>query len=142
MLDNLYEDWRLGTEFNRCRYVYALVMFGFAGVALSFTSTIAQGENPVTPELYGPAVYAVPALFWSLTQAATCMVSAIGCAIGGKSGALVSVVGAAPAFLLFVLLWVLALEAEQGTLVVAGTRTICVPMTSLVLITSFRRVNT
>lgn len=142
MLDDIFRDWKLGTEFDRCRYVYALTMFGFFGVAISFTITIAQGENPVTPELYGPAVYAVPALFWSLTQAATCMVSAIGCAMGGKSGALVSVVGAAPAFLLFVLLWVLSLEAEQGTLVVAGTRTICVPMTSLVLIASFRRVNT
>lgn len=139
MLDEIYRDWQLGTEFDRCRYVYAITMLGFCGVALSFTATIAAGKNPVTPELYGPAVYAIPALFWSLTQAATCLIAAIGCVIGGRGGALIALLGSAPALLLFTLLWVLALEAEQGTLVIAGTRTLCVPLTSLVLIASFRR---
>jgi hypothetical protein len=139
MLRKLYKDWTLGTEFDRCRYVYALTMFGFCGIALSFTMVIAAGNNPVTPELYGPAVYAIPALFWSLTQAATCMIAAIGCIIGGRAGALVALGGSAPALLLFTLLWVLALEAEQGTLVIAGTRTLCVPLTSLVLVASFKR---
>jgi hypothetical protein len=140
MLDEYLKGWQRGTEFDRCRYVYSLIMLGFAGVAISFTLTIAEGRNPVTPELYGPAVYAIPALFWSLTQASTCIISSIGCAVGGKVGALISVVGSAPAFILFVLLWVLSLEAEQGTLVIAGTRALCVPLTSLVLVASFRRV--
>ena len=140
MLSEWIRDWQLGTEFDRGRYIYALVMLGVSGIAISFTTTIAAGNNPVTPELYGPAVYAIPALFWSLMQATTCAITALGCAMGGKHGALIAVVGGAPALLLFTLLWVLALEAEQGTLVVAGTRTICVPMTSLVLLASFRRV--
>lgn len=140
MLSDWVRDWQLGTEFDRCRYVYALVMLGFAGLAIGFTTTILAGGNPITPELYGPAVYAVPALFWSTMQAGTCVVAAFGCSMGGRHGALIAVVGSAPALLLFALLWVLALEAEQGTLVVSGTRTICVPLTSLVLFASFKRV--
>lgn len=130
---------RDGLQFDRGRYVYAACMFGFAGVGAQFGIVVLSGQNPVTPELYGPSVYAVPALFWAGAQVACCGVAGFGCLIGGRRGAGLALLGASPALMLFVLLWVLALDAAQGTLVVAGNRSITAPLTGTLVAAAFRR---
>lgn len=131
---------RDGLQFERGRYVYAACMFGFAGVGAQFGAVVLSGQNPVTPELYGPSVYAVPALFWSGAQICCCGLAAIGCLVGGRRGAGMALLGGSPALLLFMLLWVLALDATQGTLVVAGNRSITAPMTCALVAAAFRRL--
>lgn len=113
------------------RYGPAIVFFhiGAAMIAASFGAVVLKNGTPVTPELYGAAVYAVPALVWVAIQLSSTIMAAIGAAIGGKSGAWVCMFGAAVAGLLFAALAVMGTNAgATGTLVVSGCAFVMSPL--------------
>lgn len=53
----------------------------FAGgliMAVSFAVDVAVGGSPITPEIYGPWVYAIPALVWVAIQASAAVLGILG----------------------------------------------------------------
>lgn len=103
-------------------------------VAVFFGFTVFIGGSPVTPELYGPAVYAIPALWWSSAQAAGASVAMVGALLRGYWGALACVVGSAISVLVYGFFAAAASLAEQGTIVQAATLLMCAPGSVLSLI--------
>lgn len=63
------------------RYAPAcVVFFGAAAVmAAIFGSVVIWGGSPVSPELFGPIVYAVPAIVWAAMQIVFAVIAAYGC---------------------------------------------------------------
>lgn len=93
-------------------------LMGFA-----FTVICWSGGSPVTPELYGPSVYAIPAVAWGMTQTA---LGAL-CALFLVTGWVVPL--AATSFLsmlYYAALGSMAIRAPQGTLVAVGAVTMMV----------------
>lgn len=97
-----------------------LVMSGIFGAVTVF------GGSPVSPEIYGHAVYEVPALAWATTQGSLSSIALFGVVRNLPIFAMVGLIGLA---LLFVFFAGMALSAgATGTLLVAmalGTAPIC-----------------
>lgn len=95
----------------------ALMGFAFALIAGS-------GGAPITPELYGERVYAIPAEVWGVAQVAL----GAGCAlaiIGQRMVVLALLSGLSALF--YCALGTLAMRAEMGTLVAIGSIAIMMP---------------
>ena len=62
------------------RYAPAMAVFflGSLAVPLGFGAVVIKGGSPVTPDTYGPIVYAVPALCWVGAQLAISLVAVAG----------------------------------------------------------------
>lgn len=67
--------------------VIAAGHLALAAIALHFGAVTLAGGSPMTPEVYGPAVYAVPALAWAGGQAGAELLAALGAALRGRAGA-------------------------------------------------------
>jgi len=76
------------------RNALALVMGGFALMGWAYLSMILRGDNPVTEDLFGPAVYAIPGWFWASYQGAFGTLAAGGAIVGGTGGAKATLIGA------------------------------------------------
>lgn len=95
----------------------ALMGFAFALIAGS-------GGAPITPELYGERVYAIPAEAWGIAQVAL----GVGCAVSiimQRMVALSLLSGLSALF--YCALGTLAMRAEMGTLVAIGSIAIMMP---------------
>lgn len=111
------------------RYAPAIcaIHVGLALVAAQFAAVVLHGGSPITPELYGPAVYAMPAIAWSAAQVGSAAIAALGAFISGRFGAVLVIIGASAGFVIYSMLAVLAQMASQGTIVQAACIYICSP---------------
>jgi hypothetical protein len=97
----------------------------FAAVSGILTSNIATGGNPITPDLYGPEIYATPALVWTSLQekaALLMMVGAMMVASGSRwwrVGAVMICLGGAGLAYLMGTLTYYAANAPQGIVIYA-----------------------
>lgn len=116
-----------GWNVPEVRNALALVMGGFALMGWAYLSMILRGDNPVTEDLFGPAVYAIPGWFWASYQGAFGTLAAGGAIVGGTGGAKATLIGASALSLEFFAFAALAGEAAQGTIVVLGSAFVTLP---------------
>lgn len=97
----------------------------FVAVAGILTSNIATGGNPITPDLYGPEIYATPALVWTALQEKAALVMMAGAMMVASQSrwwllgsVLICIGGAALAFLMGTLTYYAA-NAPQGIVIYA-----------------------
>ena len=95
----------------------ALIHFLFFCMSVQVSVNIWHGGSPITPELYGPAVYHVPALAWTSAQ---CGCAALTCVAAAHRWWRVMFAGACVSIVFYVLLAALAAHGAQGTIVQAG----------------------
>jgi len=105
-----------------------MMMSVHVGVVVGF------GGSPITPELYGPAVYAIPALYWVLAQFGGAAVSLVGAVVGARCGAWFLIAGGCISIPFFSLLAAASSMAGQGIIVSAGTFWVVLPFTTLSMI--------
>jgi hypothetical protein len=106
------------TDFDRYAPAMAIFFAGSALMAALFGAAIAiGGGSPVSPEVYGDTVYAVPALAWVAWQVAAGSIAALGCWQRVPRVAAIGAAGTTAAMLFFA---VAALEAQQGTVLAAA----------------------
>lgn len=135
----MFRRFRAGLTFDQGRAVYALCMACTVGMALHFAADIVAGRNTITPDLYGPVVYAIPAHVWAAAQAGFAGLSLAGLLWGGRAGAALSAVGAALTCALFLAFGYLAGFASEGTLVVAMCKAVGVPITGTIAAASLEK---
>lgn len=135
----MLRDFRAGLTFDQGRSVYALCMACTVGMALHFATDIVAGRNTITPDLYGPIVYAIPAHVWAAAQASFAGLALLGLVIAGRAGAALTAVGAALTCALFLAFGYLAGFASEGTLVVAMCKAVGVPITGTLLAASLEK---
>ena len=109
-------------------------------MALHFAFVIVMGGNPITPELYGPAVYVIPALVWAGAQMGGALVSILGVLIDGKLGGLFLAVGSLIQFAFYLYLAVAGSMAAQGVVVTAGSLWLTAPMAFACCVAGFGRL--
>lgn len=103
------------------RYAPAIVVFyaALAGIPAAFGVVVMTGGSPVTPELYGPLVYAIPAKVWISVQLTCALIACVGAA---RRWPVVAALGGSGVSAVLGLLAVLAVTAgAEGTLAVAGS---------------------
>jgi len=115
-------------EFERYAPAMALFYGGSAMTAAIFGHEGAAGGSPVTPEMYGPAVYAVPAVVWIAVQFSFGAIAALGCWMRWRMVAGVAGMGTTVLLAFFA---VASLQAEAGTLLTAGTLGWLAPLSAL-----------
>ena len=120
------------------RYAPAMVLFylGCAAVPAVFGVVVWRGGSPVTPEIYGPVVYAIPALTWAATQFSFAMLAVLGAAARWPVVAALGAGGIAAT--LGFLAVAAALAGATGTLVVAGCGVWLAPVSSVCAVISWR----
>lgn len=118
------------------RYSPAVMLFfsGLVLVALQFCAIVLDGGSPVTPELYGPAVYTLPALAWVALQIASSALVVIGAYRKGIIGAWLIITGGSVGFCMYSAFAVLAQRATQGALVQGATTFVCAPASLIVVL--------
>lgn len=97
------------------RDVLALIHFYFVLAALAFFILVMAGEYPMKPEIYGSAVYFIPAEAWSGFLFVAHGAAAIGTWTEMRY---LTAIGALSSVLAYVAFSVLALSAQFGDLVV------------------------
>lgn len=98
-----------------------------AFVALHFAVTLAIGGSPMTPEIYGPAVYAIPAWVWAGVQVIAEIIASVGAAIRGRKGAAMVISGCVIILPFYALLGAAASLTGQGTIVTAACLWLLMP---------------
>ena len=118
------------------RYGPAIAAFhsGLLLLALYFGWVVIAGGSPVTPELYGPAVYAIPAIVWAGGQTVGAGLSVLGAVIGGRWGGVSLILGSLVSIAFYGFLAAAASLAAQGTLVQGACMTLTTPGAVLSLI--------
>lgn len=106
------------SEFERYAPAIALFFGGCAVVPMIFAVVVALGGSPVTPELYGPVVHAIPAAAWIVAQFALAGAAATGAALRWPRVAAAGALGVAALMAFFAAAALLA--GPAGTLLVAG----------------------
>jgi hypothetical protein len=61
------------SDYQRLAPLMAVFFFGGAMSAAVFGSVVAMGGSPITPEIYGPLVYTLPAWAWVAIQISICV---------------------------------------------------------------------
>jgi len=104
------------------RYAPAFAIFhaGLFMVAAQFAVTILIGGSPMTPEIYGPAVYAVPAWVWAAAQMGGEALCVAGAVMRGRTGGALLLAGAAMVLPFYAFLGAVASFAGQGVIVTAA----------------------
>lgn len=113
--------------FNQYRLAMALFHASLFAVAVHFGVIVLIGGSPIGPEVYGPAVYAVPALVWVAAQVGGEGIAAVGGYIGGRIGAAMMVFGSSVVLPFYGFLGAAASMTGQGVIVTAA----CLYVTSL-----------
>lgn len=65
-------------HFDRYAPLFAVIFAGPIGMALWFAAVVIKGGTPMTENVYGPEVFAIPALVWSGAQIAICLPAVVG----------------------------------------------------------------
>jgi hypothetical protein len=92
-----------------------------------FGRVVWAGGTPVTPELYGPAVFAIPALAWAAGQFVSHGITMVGLALWGRYGMALTIIGGVMAAVFHSFLAYFSSMASQGTLVHAGAMYLTAP---------------
>lgn len=122
------------------RYGPAIVFFycGLFLVGLKFSAVILEKGSPMTPELYGPAVYAFDAIYWCLLQMFTALLVVYGTLRKGELGASLVIIGGSLGFILYATFAVLAQKASQGILVQGASTFVTAPISLVVVLIGVR----
>ena len=105
--------------------VLAMVQAGLCLMAIRFGTIVMNGGSPITPEIYGPAVYAFPAIGWAAIQGTGAFIACYGVLFKRPW---VVVIGALPNVALQAIFSALAGFADQGTLLQTGTLLVTLPL--------------
>jgi hypothetical protein len=116
------------TQFERFAPILALFHLGLLLMAQAFGFQVLKSGSPITPELYGPYVYAIPALVWVSIQTVSSSAAFIGAVMGGRVGATLCALGAFASGTLYSGFAIMSLAAESGTLVASGSLFVTAPM--------------
>jgi hypothetical protein len=108
------------TRFERYAPAIAALHASFVAMACHFGVVTLIGGSPVTPELYGAAVYEIPALTWVSVQIIVHGTACLGAMLRGRVGAWMLLAGSFCAGFLHATFVVMAQEAPHGTLLSAG----------------------
>lgn len=108
--------------------VIGLFHLGLLLMALDFGSEVLSGGSPITPEIYGPAVYAIPALAWVGMQLGGSALCVIGSLVRGRLRGALFLIGGGMSGLLFAAFAVMASDASQGSVLEAGSRWFVTPL--------------
>jgi hypothetical protein len=105
------------TTFDRYRPAMALFFAAPLIMALIFGGVVLYGGTPVRPELYGPLIFAIPALAWVAAQVTFSGLAVAGCAGRWPKLAATGAMLLAALFQFFAVAAILA--GATGTLLVA-----------------------
>lgn len=94
---------------------------GLFMIGAHFGRVVMSGGAPVTPELYGPAVFAIPALVWASGQIGSHGLIMVGLIRWGAIGQWLVIIGGLGAALFHSFLAYFGSLASQGTLVHAAS---------------------
>jgi hypothetical protein len=112
--------------FDRCAPAMAVFFCGPTIMAAIFGTVTLLGGTPVTPEIYGPQVYEIPALAWAGAQ---CGLGVAGIVGAVRPSRWLAVVGGLGLAFLFIFFAAMALQAgSTGVLLVSmavATAPIC-----------------
>ena len=100
---------------------------GLAMMAIDMGGRILRGGSPISPEVYGPLVYSVPALVWVGLQLFGSLVCVIGALAGGKIRTGCFIIGGASSAFLFTAFTIMASGASQGIVLETGTQWFATP---------------
>lgn len=114
--------------------VIAIFHLSLALIAIHFGITVLVGGSPMTPEIYGPAVYAIPAWIWAMIQVSAQMIGAVGACLRGRRGGAMLIISGALILPLYALLGAAASMTGQGTIVTAACLWLLMPATILSII--------
>ena len=112
--------WRNLTDWERFAPALAFFHCSALFMAAAFGLEVLRGGSPITPELYGPSVYAFPALAWVAIQLSGAGLSVLGTILGGKFGAGLTCIGGVISGIMYSALAVMASEAAEATLLRSG----------------------
>lgn len=101
---------------------------GLLMMALDFGLEVALGGSPITPEIYGPAVYAMPALGWVALQVGGSALALLGSFFSGRKRAVLFLIGGIMSGLLYAAFTSMAASAAQGSVLEAGGRWFATPI--------------
>lgn len=135
--------WRKETalmEFERIRGGILALHICLALMGGAFMMDVLRNSSPITPELYGARVHAIDAWIWAALQMSSCGVAAIGAFWGGKRGAVLTFIGATVSSFMFAFLARMAMDAEQGTLILYGSALLTTPLATLSALSAFNRI--
>lgn len=109
------------------RYSPAIAVFhaALALMAAHFAFVVWWGGSPITPELYGPAVYNFPALAWCGVQFLGAAVAAFGAC---SRRPIVMAIGACLSAVVYSGFAAMAAGAAQGTIVQAASMWVGMPL--------------
>lgn len=118
------------------RYAPAIGAFflGLMFMALDFGAVVLSGGSPITPEVYGHAVYAIPAVSWVGIQITFCVLGMLGVLASGCLRSWLFIIGGSGCLLLFSMFAIMALGAPQGSVLAAGSRSFVCPLLVLIII--------
>lgn len=120
------------------RYAPACGMFFLGGAYMGgwFGAEAALNGSPVTPDVYGDAVFAVPALIWALVQVTFALVAAVGFATRrrGMAG-----FGAAGLTVVLSFFAVMAMGAPSGSILRIGAMAWLAPLCAWAWLTRWER---
>lgn len=133
----------MAEKVNACdQYTPAIGAFfaGLLGMSLDFASVVVAGGSPITPEVYGPMVYAIPALAWVSLQAGASLIGLSGVLLKGRLRAAAYLLGAIILLTLFSAFAIMAQSAPQGSVLAAGARAFVCPLLGLIVLVSGARI--
>lgn len=105
------------TAFDQHRPAIAVFFAATAVMAAIFGGVVIYGGTPVRPEVYGPVVFAIPAMAWASVQFTLSAMVIVGCAYRWPTIAAVGAYGIAFLFEFFAVAAIFA--GASGTLLVA-----------------------
>jgi hypothetical protein len=105
------------TAFEQHRPAMGIFFASCAVMALIFGSVVLYGGTPVRPEVYGPVVFAIPALAWASTQFILAAMAVAGCVFRFPRMASIGALGIAFLFEFFAVAAIFA--GASGTLLVS-----------------------
>lgn len=122
------------------RRFISISMAGYALMGWAYLSIIMRGQNPVTEDLFGQHVYAIPGWFWATMQGLGGTISVVGALIGKRRGWWMILVGSSMLVIEFGLFAALAGDGSQGEIVALGSGFISLPMAATCTYYAARRL--
>jgi hypothetical protein len=113
-----------------------MFFLGAAAMGAWFGAEVLRNGTPVTPDVYGDVVFAVPALTWAGAQIVLGLMAAVGYATRrrGMAG-----FGAAGLTVLLSFFAVMAMDAPSGAVLQAGAMMWTAPLSALAWLTCWER---
>lgn len=120
------------------RYTPALALWFacLALMAMDFGVVVLRGGSPITAEIYGPSVYAFPAMAWVAVQFFIAATGVLGLAFKGKLRATLFAVSGFGLGILFAVFVFMAGQAPAGSVLESSSRFVAAPISFMAAIIS------